>query len=392
MPQTISNGLQSLTNGYTNTHTPHTHNVKHKVDGFGTRAIHVGSDPDEATGAVIPAVSLSTTYKQYGVGIHKVSTKNFSVVTILNVWQGFEYSRSGNPNRNALESTLASLESGGAHALAFSSGSATTATILQSLGPGAHVLSVNDVYGGTRRYMTQVAAEQGLEVSFVDLEASAEETIVAAIQPNTKVHIPRLYFLQTSVLTVYTTVNLDRIPHQPDPAADRHLSHVQHRPFPPVQPTCPGRQHVPLPLLLLPPPPRRRHRHALPNQIHQRPLRRRHGRRHPPRTPNRLRQQTPLPPKRNRRRPERVRLLARAARSQDARAAHESARRERAARRPCAGGVPACEGGDISWTGEPSAACAGVCVVVAPCEEVDRLYCYTWGGRRGVSVWRDDFV
>src|ERR1700691_6044460 len=84
--------------------------------------------------------------------------------------QGFEYSRSGNPNRNALESTLASLESAGAHALAFSSGSATIATVLQSLGTGAHVLSVNDVYGGTRRYMTQVAGAQGLEVSFLDLE------------------------------------------------------------------------------------------------------------------------------------------------------------------------------------------------------------------------------
>jgi cystathionine gamma-lyase len=101
--------------------------------------------------------------------------------------QGFEYSRTGNPNRNALESTLASLESAGAHALAFSSGSATIATVLQSLGTGAHVLSVNDVYGGTRRYMTQVAGAQGLEVSFLDLEGSAEETIVDAIRPNTKV-------------------------------------------------------------------------------------------------------------------------------------------------------------------------------------------------------------
>jgi cystathionine gamma-lyase len=82
---------------------------------------------------------------------------------------------------------LASLESGGAHALAFSSGSATTATILQSLGAGAHVLSVNDVYGGTRRYMTQVAGAQGLDVTFLDLEVSAEETIIEALQPNTKV-------------------------------------------------------------------------------------------------------------------------------------------------------------------------------------------------------------
>src|ERR1700691_5809609 len=76
MPQTISNGLQGLTNGYTNgvvnDHSD-THSAKKPhVDGFSTRAIHVGSDPDEATGAVIPALSLSTTYKQNGVVNHKV--------------------------------------------------------------------------------------------------------------------------------------------------------------------------------------------------------------------------------------------------------------------------------------------------------------------------------
>ncbi|THH21214.1 hypothetical protein EW146_g304 [Bondarzewia mesenterica] len=113
------------------------------LDGFGTRAIHVGSEPDRETGAVIPSISLSTTYKQHGVGVHK----------------GYEYSRSGNPNRNALERTLASLESGGAYALAFASGSATTATVISSLGPNAHVVSVNDVYGGTFRYMARVAKE-----------------------------------------------------------------------------------------------------------------------------------------------------------------------------------------------------------------------------------------
>ena len=102
--------------------------------------------------------------------------------------QGFEYSRSGNPNRNALESTLAAIESGGAHGLAFSSGSATTATVLQSLGPGAHIVSVNDVYGGTFRYMTRVAAEnQGLETTFLDLENADDETIIASIRNNTKV-------------------------------------------------------------------------------------------------------------------------------------------------------------------------------------------------------------
>ncbi|KAF9813545.1 hypothetical protein IEO21_05526 [Rhodonia placenta] len=172
--------------------------AKQTPDGFGTRAIHVGSEADPQTGAVIPSISLSTTYKQDGVGHHK----------------GFEYSRSGNPNRNALETTLASLESGGAHALAFSSGSATTATILQSLGPNAHVVSVNDVYGGTFRYMARVASEnQGLETTFVDLENADDETILATFRPNTKlvwiesptnptlrlIDIPRIVSLARSV-------------------------------------------------------------------------------------------------------------------------------------------------------------------------------------------------
>ncbi|KAG6917738.1 hypothetical protein DXG01_001275 [Tephrocybe rancida] len=144
---------------------------KHEELGFGTRAIHVGSAPNKETGAVIPSISLSTTYKQDAIGVH----------------QGFEYSRSGNPNRDAFEETLASLEAGGAHGLAFASGSATTATVLQSLGPGSHIVSVNDVYGGTFRYMTKVAnLNQGLETTFVDLENADDETFIAAIRPNTK--------------------------------------------------------------------------------------------------------------------------------------------------------------------------------------------------------------
>ena len=103
--------------------------------------------------------------------------------------QGFEYSRSGNPNRDALEETLASIETGGAFGIAFASGSATTATVLQSLGPNAHIISVNDVYGGTFRYMSKVAkVNQGLETTFVDLESADDETILAAFRENTKVN------------------------------------------------------------------------------------------------------------------------------------------------------------------------------------------------------------
>jgi cystathionine gamma-lyase len=83
---------------------------------------------------------------------------------------------------------LSSLESGGAYALAFASGSATTATVLQSLGPNAHIVSVNDVYGGTFRYMTRVAKEnQGLDTTFVDLENADEGQINSALRDNTKV-------------------------------------------------------------------------------------------------------------------------------------------------------------------------------------------------------------
>lgn len=111
--------------------------------------------------------------------------------------QGFEYSRSGNPNRDAFEATLASLEAGGAHGIAFASGSATTATVLQSLGPNSHIVSVNDVYGGTFRYMTRVAGiNQGLETTFLDLENADDEAILAAIRPNTKVRINTLIMSQ----------------------------------------------------------------------------------------------------------------------------------------------------------------------------------------------------
>ncbi|KAG2054792.1 hypothetical protein BDR06DRAFT_955101 [Suillus hirtellus] len=138
---------------------------------FSTRAIHIGSEQDPTTGAVIPSISLSTTYKQDEAGVHK----------------GFEYSRSGNPNRDALERTLVDLKAGAGHAIAFASGSATTATVLQSLGPNAHVLSVNDVYGCTFRYLTRVAKEtMGTESTFVDSENTTDNGILDAIRVNTK--------------------------------------------------------------------------------------------------------------------------------------------------------------------------------------------------------------
>ncbi|KAG2176901.1 hypothetical protein INT43_007555 [Umbelopsis isabellina] len=135
--------------------------------GFGTRAIHAGHVPDGLTGAVIPPISLSTTFKQSAAGVHK----------------GFDYSRSGNPTRNNFEDAVALLE-GAKHGLAFSSGSATTATIINSLKAGSHIISVNDVYGGTYRYFTKVASGNGVEATFVDL--SNADNIKPHFKENTK--------------------------------------------------------------------------------------------------------------------------------------------------------------------------------------------------------------
>ncbi|TPX33248.1 hypothetical protein SmJEL517_g03840 [Synchytrium microbalum] len=143
--------------------------AKHS-DGFGTLAIHAGQDPDPTTGAVIPPISMATTFAQAAAGVHK----------------GFEYSRSGNPTRRAFETAVAALENGkyGKFSLAFASGSVTTATVAHLASAGSHVVSVNDVYGGTYRYFTKVAAGNGVECSFVDLEHA--ENIRSAFKPNTK--------------------------------------------------------------------------------------------------------------------------------------------------------------------------------------------------------------
>ncbi|RYP64567.1 hypothetical protein DL770_009176 [Monosporascus sp. CRB-9-2] len=120
------------------------------IHGFGTLAVHAGAPHDPVTGAVIEPISLSTTFEQTGAG---------------RPIGAYEYSRSSNPNRENFQAAVAALEHA-KHALAFSSGSAATATILQSLAPGSHVISVSDVYGGTHRYFTQVAQAHGVSVTF----------------------------------------------------------------------------------------------------------------------------------------------------------------------------------------------------------------------------------
>ena len=126
--------------------------------GFETRALHVGQEPDPTTGAVIPPLSLSATFAQAAVGDHK----------------GFEYSRSGNPTRRALETCLASLE-GAALGFSFASGLAAEDTILRLLAPGQRVLLGDDAYGGTYRLITKVFGPIGVRWSTLDLtDADAE--------------------------------------------------------------------------------------------------------------------------------------------------------------------------------------------------------------------------
>ncbi|KAL4802900.1 Cys/Met metabolism PLP-dependent enzyme-domain-containing protein [Aspergillus unguis] len=132
---------------------------------FATLAVHAGAPHDPHTGAVIEPISLSTTFAQESVG------KPVGL---------YEYSRSSNPNRDNFENAVAALEHA-KYALAFSSGSAATATILHSLSPGSHVVSVSDVYGGTHRYFTKVASAHGVEVSF---SSCLELDIKKLIRPN----------------------------------------------------------------------------------------------------------------------------------------------------------------------------------------------------------------
>jgi cystathionine gamma-lyase len=118
---------------------------------FDTLAIHAGQNPDPATGAVMTPIYQTSTFRQRAVGEHL----------------GYEYSRTGNPTRSALEANLAALEGGG-HGLAFASGMAATDAVLHLLEPGNSILAVSDLYGGTFRIMTQVYSKYGLKIEFTD--------------------------------------------------------------------------------------------------------------------------------------------------------------------------------------------------------------------------------
>ncbi|OFW56455.1 MAG: cystathionine gamma-synthase [Actinobacteria bacterium RBG_16_64_13] len=134
---------------------------------FATQAIHAGQEPDPTTGATIVPIYQTSTYTQEGIGRHK----------------GYEYSRTGNPTRTALEECLAALEEG-KHALAFASGLAAATAVLSILRPGDHVVAAEDLYGGTYRLFEQVLARQNIEFTYVDGRDAS--TFATSVRPHTR--------------------------------------------------------------------------------------------------------------------------------------------------------------------------------------------------------------
>jgi len=135
--------------------------------GFGTRAVHAGQQPDPLAGAVMTPIYQTSTYVQEGLGRHK----------------GYEYARTQNPTREALERNVASLE-GAAYGFAFGSGLAATDNVLKLLAAGDHVVCGENVYGGTHRLMEQIYARLGLSFSFVD--SRDIRNIERAVTPTTR--------------------------------------------------------------------------------------------------------------------------------------------------------------------------------------------------------------
>src|SRR5579864_4117211 len=117
---------------------------------FATKAIHAGQQPDPSTGAIMTPIFQTSTYAQAGLGEHK----------------GYEYSRTHNPTRTALETCLAALENA-TYGLAFGSGMAATSAVLSLLAPGDHVVACDDLYGGTYRIFEQVLRKQGVDFTYV---------------------------------------------------------------------------------------------------------------------------------------------------------------------------------------------------------------------------------
>src|ERR1700742_4642836 len=160
----------------------------HAAHAFATRVIHGGQHPDPLTGAVMPPIYATSTYVQSSPGVHK----------------GYEYSRTANPTRDALQAAVANLE-GGAAGFAFASGMAATSTVLELLDSGSHIVAMHDLYGGSYRILENVRKRSaGHDVSFVDLTRPSE--LEAAIRPNT-----RLVWVETPTNPLLKLVDLSAV-------------------------------------------------------------------------------------------------------------------------------------------------------------------------------------
>jgi cystathionine gamma-lyase len=156
--------------------------------GFGTRVIHGGQKPDPLTGAVMPPIYATSTYVQSSPGVHK----------------GYEYSRTANPTRDALQASVANLE-GGAQGYAFASGLAASATIVDLLDSGSHIIAMHDLYGGSYRLFENVRKRSaGHDVSFVDL--TDPTALEAALKPNT-----RMIWVETPTNPLLKIVDLQAV-------------------------------------------------------------------------------------------------------------------------------------------------------------------------------------
>jgi cystathionine gamma-lyase len=155
---------------------------------FATRCIHAGQAPDPTTGAVMMPIYATSTFAQESPGVHK----------------GFEYARSQNPTRMAFERCIADLE-GGSAAFAFSSGLAASATVLDMLDHGSHIVASDDLYGGTRRLFERVRRKSaGLDITYVDLTDT--DAVKAALRPNT-----RLVWVETPTNPLLKLADLEAI-------------------------------------------------------------------------------------------------------------------------------------------------------------------------------------
>src|SRR6266581_557556 len=155
---------------------------------FATRCIHAGQEPDPTTGAVMMPIYTTSTYVQQSPGVHK----------------GFDYARTKNPTRMAFERCIADLE-GGSAGFAFASGLAAIATVLECLDHGAHIVAVDDLYGGSRRLFERVRRRStGLEATYVDLTDA--EALEVAIRPST-----RLVWVETPTNPLLKLVDLERV-------------------------------------------------------------------------------------------------------------------------------------------------------------------------------------